>query len=415
MSKRSVAFGKLLRKYIYNPSKARRILKTGLSAEFLRRKTVAVLKNDFSSWMDYCALQVVQKAIFGKNVVWVNLLFPVEILLAFDLHPVSAEGLAGAFASMLLEDVAISKAESMGIARNMCTFHRTSLGINLLGIFPKPLFVATTNVLCDGNIPTFYTHSRLFNIKFFLLDIPRKELPSNKDYVTKQLEDFIVEIEKLLNKKFDMKKLKIILEIEKETHDILREVYQKFCEEPIKMKLYQHVNIMYSLHVNPSLVTLKAARSLLKGYPTYKNVEKRLLWLYLTPYYDNELYEIFGEKSKFAVVTSELEWDWLDWKIDTSRPLETLADKLLKNYQTGSLERRLQLIKKLALDFKVDGVIQFNHWGCKQSSGSVSLIKEELGKIGIPFLSLDGDCVDHNNQSAAQYKTKVNAFLEMIS
>ncbi len=414
MSKKSVAFGKFLRKYLDKPSKASKILKIGLSVEHSRRKLVASTKNDFLSWMDYCALEAVQKAVRGRDVAWANLFFPVELLMAFDLHPVSAEGLAGTFASMLIEDTAIAKAESYGISRNMCTFHRASLGISILKIFPKPLFVATTNVLCDGNIPTFYTHSKLHNVDFFLLDVPRQDTASNKEYILRQLESIVVEIERILKKRFQLKKLAQILQIEREAHDILREMYPRLCEEPIAMKLYQHVNVLYSLHINPSIAILKAAKSLLRDYPKYKNSKKRLLWLYLTPYYDNELYELFSEDFEFVIATSELEWDWLEWKIDTQRPLETLADKLLKNYETGSLEKRIQLIKKLVLDFKVDGVIQFNHWGCKQSSGSVFLIKDELEKLNVPFLPLDGDCVDHTNQSAAQYKTRVGAFMEMI-
>ncbi len=415
MSKKSVAFGRYLRRHIDKPTKVSKLLRLGLSAELARRKLVATIKKDFTSWMDYSALEAVQRAIKGMNVVWVNLFFPVELLMAFDLNPVSAEGLAGTFASMLLEDIAIGKSESYGISRNMCTFHRVGLGINLLKIFPKPLFVATTNVLCDGNVPTFYTHSKLYNTRFLLLDVPRNDDDSAKQYLVRQLEHLTMEIEKILNRKLDFGKLIRILEIEKEALDILREVYPALCHQPVAMKLYQHVNVLYSLHINPGESILKAAKSLFRSYPKYKNPRKRLLWLYLTPYYDNELYEIFSEDSEIVVATSELEWDWLEWKIDASKPLETLADKLLKNYETTSLEKRLELIKKLALDFKVDGVIQFNHWGCKQSLGSVTLIKEELEKLNIPFLALDGDCVDHSNQSAAQYKTRIEAFMEMIS
>jgi len=84
------------------------------------------------------------------------------------------------------------------------------------------------------------------------------------------------------------------------------------------------------------------------------------------------------------------------------------------NPEIGPLERRIKFVTQLARDFSVDAVIHFNHWGCKQSSGAVGLIKRRFEELRIPFLSLDGDCVDHTSSSIGQYKTRVEAFLEMI-
>ncbi len=413
MSKKSVGFGKILRKYLEKPLVARALLKTALNLELSRRKMVALLKNDFTSWMDYSALDAVCGAVNGRKTAWVNMFFPVEIVLAFGLNCVSAEGLSGMFASMFLEDIAIQKAEAYGISRNLCTFHRTGIGISLLNTLPEPLFVGTTNVLCDGNIPTFTTYSSLNSIPIYVIDVPRKDDQQNQLYLTKQIENLIYALENQLKRKFNYSLLQRILTAERQAFDMIREVYPKLCENPIPMELYQHVNVLYAFHLRPNQL-LRAARSLLMNKPSPANGKIRLLWLHLAPYYDNELYQIFSKNSKFMVVTSEYEWDWLYWHPDPHRPVESLAQKLLKNPQIGDLSKRIDFLTKLADDFKVHGVIHFNHWGCKQSSGSVFLLKEEFERRGIPFLSLDGDCVDHTNQSAAQYRTRIEAFLEMI-
>lgn len=414
MSKKSVGFGKVLRKYFDKPAIVKTLLKVGLNLELSRRKMLTFTKDDFTTWMDYLALDAVCAAVNGKKTAWVNMFFPVEIVSAFGLNCVSAEGLSGMFASMFLEDLAITKAEALGISRNLCTFHRTGIGISLLKILPKPLFVGTTNVLCDGNVPTFSTYSYINSVPLYVIDVPREYNKENESYVTKQLEDLIYLLENQLKRKFNYSVLQEILNKEKQAFDIIKEVYSRICESPIPMELYQHVNVLYAFHLRPNQL-LKVARTLIKWKKHANNDDKiRLLWLHLVPYYDNELYDILGNNSKFMVVTSEFEWDWLYWDPDPQRPVESLSQKLLKNPQIGDFSKRADFVTKLATDFKVQGVIHFNHWGCKQSSGSVALLKEKFEQLGIPFLSLDGDCVDHTNQSAAQYKTRIEAFLEMI-
>ncbi len=414
MSKKSVGFGKILRKHFHKPRVVEILLKVGLNLELSRRRVVAFARNDFTTWMDYFALDAVCTAVNGKKTAWVNMFFPVEIAFSFGLNCVSAEGLAGMFASMFLEDLAITKAEGFGISRNLCTFHRTGIGIALLNILPKPLFVGTTNILCDGNIPTFTTYASINSIPIHVIDVPREDNQQNRAYVTKQLENLIYSLENQLKKRFNYSALQRIITEEKQSLDIIREYYSKLCENPILMDLYQHVNVLYAFHLRPNQL-LKAARTLLKREEHATNNNRiRLLWLHLIPYYDNELYNIFSKNSRFMIATTEFEWDWLYWNPDPQRPVESLSEKLLKNPQIGDLSRRADFALRLAKDFKVKGAIHFNHWGCKQSSGSVTLLKENFEQIGIPFLSLDGDCVDHTNQSAAQYRTRIEAFLEMI-
>ena len=68
----------------------------------------------------------------------------------------------------------------------------------------------------------------------------------------------------------------------------------------------------------------------------------------------------------------------------------------------------------LADMLKPDAVIQFCHWGCKQSSGGSLLLKERMQEMGIPMLILDGDGIDRRNSHDGQIKTRLEAFLEML-
>ena len=416
MSSKSIAFGKFVRKHITNHKSFSRWMRAGIGLESSRRWLVANLKPSYTRWVDYITTKTISEALKGEKVAWVNLFFPGEILATFGLKTVSAEGLSGTLSSMHLDDIAIQKAESIGINRSLCTFHRASVGASEMNLFPAPIAVFTTNILCDGNLPTFAFHANCRKRPFFVIDVPKHISKESEEYLVKQIEDMIAELESLFKSSFDYKYFKKLISTEQETLQILRDAYRKLSHNPLRMKLYQHVNALYSLHLRGySSEFNKAVKVLSKQLDReQEQPRKRILWLHLVPYYDSELYNIFSPSSDIAVVTSELEWDSLEVDLDPEHPVRSVARKLLMNPEIGPLERRIKFVTQLARDFSVDGVIHFNHWGCKQSSGAVGLIKRRFEELRIPFLSLDGDCVDHTSSSIGQYKTRVEAFLEMI-
>ncbi len=68
----------------------------------------------------------------------------------------------------------------------------------------------------------------------------------------------------------------------------------------------------------------------------------------------------------------------------------------------------------MAKELGSDGVINFCHWGCKQSSGGAMILKDTLREADIPLLILDGDCIDRRNSHDGQIRTRFEAFAEML-
>ena len=101
--------------------------------------------------------------------------------------------------------------------------------------------------------------------------------------------------------------------------------------------------------------------------------------------------------------------------LDTDHPLEALATKMLNNLYNGPYERKASMVTKLARDMHADGVINFCHWGCKQSSGGVFQLREALREADIPLLVIDGDGMDRRNSHDGQIKTRLEAFLEVVN
>ena len=64
---------------------------------------------------------------------------------------------------------------------------------------------------------------------------------------------------------------------------------------------------------------------------------------------------------------------------------------MILNIYNGPYERKVEMIRHLVKEFQSDAVIHFCHWGCKQSSGGVMLLKEAMREENVPMLILDGD------------------------
>ena len=101
-------------------------------------------------------------------------------------------------------------------------------------------------------------------------------------------------------------------------------------------------------------------------------------------------------------------------EMDETKPFHALAKKIIRNLYNGSYSHKAEMVGMLAGTLKPDAVIQFCHWGCKQSSGGSLLLKEKMQEMEIPMLILDGDGIDRRNSHDGQIKTRLEAFLEML-
>lgn len=415
MSKKSVGFGNFLRRYIDDPIKLRRFLMAGMGFEDFRRKHSVDRQNRFINGINYLAVDEVFKALKGINSVWVNLMAPSEILIAAGLNPVAAEGISGTLCSMHLEDQAMLLSAAQGISQSMCTFHRSSAGTALWGVFPPPKFTLTTSMLCDGNSGTFGFIAKTYGVPAFFIDVPRGRKKEYVPYVENQLKELISFVEDITGSKYPMDKLSEILEIEEKSRVNMENARMLLKENPLPLQLYEQLNATYVLHTLQGDSRLARAIEDLRRDTAVakKKPVKKVLWLHIPPYYDNELFDLFSPESDVWAVSDELWWDWLH-PLDPKNPLKSLAEKLVYNVQNGTVQERAEFAISLARDLEVDGAVHFSHWGCRQASGAVGYMKTRFSREDIPFLALDGDCVDHSSGSEGQYSTRVKAFFEML-
>ena len=100
--------------------------------------------------------------------------------------------------------------------------------------------------------------------------------------------------------------------------------------------------------------------------------------------------------------------------LDVQHPLKALARKMILNIYNGPNSRKVGAVEDMVRKYKPDGVVQFAHWGCRQSAGGAMELKERMKELGVPMLVLDGDAIDRRNSPDGQIRTRFEAFLEVI-
>lgn len=351
----------------------------------------------------------------SESYVWGNIFSPCEITQCFGLRTLSIECLACYLSGYHLEDYFIDYAQNTGIAPTLCSYHKTFVGAIDSDAVPVPQYAVTTSLSCDGNLNTFRYLEKKRGVPFTFLDVPYGDDEASVEYLAGQLEEFTAELERRFGRRFEEDKLKEALRIENETRKELMRFFQLQSEYYYPGELISHLYMMMGMHLligtQEFLDLIKYMIEEIKTYPKYEG--KKILWVHLLPFYQESLNQCFNRSQDYQIIASDIILDSVE-ELDPEKPFHSLAKKIIRNMYNGSYSHKAQMVGQLADTLKPDAVIQFCHWGCKQSSGGSVLLKEEMQKKGIPMLILDGDGIDKRNSHDGQIKTRLEAFLEML-
>jgi len=392
-------------------------LRVLLPAEFLRRHLNPRGWNQAQKILERAVVRRILLALYyPRRTVWVNLFAPVEILHAMGLNPLFLEGMAALASGAGLERPLLQQAEALGLARTVCSYHRVLVGMGHLGLFPTPAAILTTTTLCDNNTQSFEFLADHLGVPFFLLDVPYEQSPQAIRYLAAQLRNLVSLLERITRRRLLLPTFEEVIRRVNQTRQYMLRFYQARQLKKPDGTLGGYFNHLFASH---NLLGSKAALFYFKKlcremeeYPELPLQSVRLLWLHLAPHFNDDIFDWISRKG--GVIVYE-EMNQIYWEeMDPASPFESVAKRLIANYGNGGVSHRIDRLRRLIRDFRVDGVIHFSHWGCRQSSGHIGLLKRAIEKEGVFFLNLDGDCVDSENYSPGQIKTRLEGFLEMV-
>jgi benzoyl-CoA reductase/2-hydroxyglutaryl-CoA dehydratase subunit BcrC/BadD/HgdB len=355
-----------------------------------------------------------------RPVVWANIYTPAELIWAWGGIPFFPEAAAAVAASLGWSVHFLKTAEGAWFSTDLCSFHRCALGMALEKILPRPDLVIATNNLCDGAAKFLEIAAGIYGCPYFLLSVPYTDSPQSRAWLAEDILALQREVKKLLPARQEEIARVIAYVNTTRKHMVAVNNLRRSLPSPWRGSeaLTQVIVFFNALGTGEGLSFYRSLEKVLgyrvaKGLPAVPDQRKRLLWLHFKPFYPNPLLDLveIGHRAVLAFEeVSEVFWE----EIPQSDYAGGIAAKILANPLWGPAERRVKLVIDLARAYRVDGVIHFAHWGCRQSTGSVHLLRTALGREGIPFLNLDGDCIDPRNYMEGQTATRIEGFLEML-
>ncbi|CUP09685.1 2-hydroxyglutaryl-CoA dehydratase subunit D [Clostridium baratii] len=412
-------YSDIIKSNLDKPKKVTKLLKLGYNAEYLNLKFFGDknLPKSLRYLSKLCMKYTLEPMRDPDNTAFVNVFTPTEFLHAFDIHPQLIEAYSSYISGARCEDAFIDVAESNGISDSLCSYHKTFIGSAIKGVIKKPRFAITTSTACDGNINTFRCVSNIYNIDNFIIDVPYEYSKEAEMYVKGQLHEMVTFIEDNMKKKLDENRLKEIILNENKSikyyKNYLEILKTKYFPNTLTTEMFKVFATHPGMGREDSLKFFEMLLEDINNYPT-KEAKNRILWVHLLPFYSESIKEYLDLNEDYQLIMSDMNGDYLK-ELDVNDPYSSIAKKIILNSFNGPYERRGNNILNLAKDLNVDGVINFCHFGCKQSSGGSLILKDILNENNIPLLNIDGDAVDRRNSQEGQNKTRLEAFFEILN
>lgn len=361
----------------------------------------------------------------SKPLVWRNLFFPTEILNAFDCRIRTLETYAALFgrrAQTVKE--ALGHAAQKGYDQQTCSFLRILEGIQL----EQPDFAVSTSQPCQQAERVFEDLVRDYGIpeRLFSLHTPiSSRTPNAVEVIADGLAEAIYQMEKAFGRRLDPGRLEEACVLSNEAAEYGRKCNELRWTSP---PLIRGSEAVYNAAVFSQLWGTKEFVEIQKQLLEELRMKKewaekrysiddthRLLWLHLPPFYDTHHLDYLEDQCNAPIVFEEtnfIGWDALDPK----DPLRSLAAKLL---QTGFLDPalRIEYVKKAVPAAKFTGCVLYTHgFGrCSLADRSFSKhLRESLEEIGVPLLTLEGDCMDASIDPCSTV-TKIASFVEALN
>jgi benzoyl-CoA reductase/2-hydroxyglutaryl-CoA dehydratase subunit BcrC/BadD/HgdB len=367
----------------------------------------------------------------GEKVGWCASNFPQELTTTLGVKVVYPENQAAAIAAKGGGLKHCEHAEGMGYSNDICAYAR----INLAFMdwkkceemdMPQPDFVLCCNNICNCMIKWYESIARELDIPFILLDAPfNTDYETDDDtveYMWGQFQHAVRQLEEITGKRWSEERFKEVQEISLRTSRAWLKAAE-FCKyEPSPLNgfdLFNHMAVAVCARGTPEAADAfeKLAEeyeaAVKNGTSTYKGEQKfRVLfegiacWPYLratsTPLREN------GVNVTATVYATAFGLLYDDPK------------GMMRAYtyvpNCVSMERAADMRVNVGKKNGIDGAVIHNNRSCKLWSSMMPEITRRIEKeLNIPTITFDGDQADPRNFSEEQYKTRVEALVEVMA
>jgi benzoyl-CoA reductase/2-hydroxyglutaryl-CoA dehydratase subunit BcrC/BadD/HgdB len=368
----------------------------------------------------------------GAPIAWVTVFSPVELLYALGMYPIAPEHF-GAMCSArgaILEYLEL--AESEGYSQNVCSYSRGCLGYVLKGLngpMPPPDILVTFRNSCDVYVKWWQSVQRHLNsnIPLFIGEAPyvlsEEDLQNYVlDFVVKQLQQIIDLAQDRFGLKFNVERLVNTVKLSDKASELWLKTLKLRGKIPCPLGGRDSASNIFPLVVlQGTKQAIPFYEELLKEVEAkversegvLENERYRLMFDGIWLWYAFDLIKYFEDKG--AVFVYEPYSEAWAYRLDPSKPMESIARKILEMGLNIDIDLRMKRFERNIQESEVDGAVIFCNRSCKSWATPQIVTAEILNdKLGIPTMLFEADMADPRSYSEAQVKNRIDAFLEVL-
>jgi len=370
----------------------------------------------------------------AKPVAWVTSGAPVEILRPFDFYTIYPENHGALCGAQKMGPELCAIAEEHGYHQDLCSYARIDLGVFFsgktpVGNLPKPDLLLASNNICQTVVYWYKALAHALKIPLLLFDTPYhfEEMTENDlAYMVGQLEEMIPVLERVSGKSYDPQTFQAVLRLGKASAMAWGEVLATMKARPAPMTIFDafvHLAPIVSLRGLP--VALAYYQTLLtelqervaRGIGAIKNERKRLMWDNIAIWYKlRDHAHLFAERGmNFVTATYTNAWAETISHMDELDPMRSLAKAYSLVILNNNLNHRLELMKRLITEYRVDGLVIHSARSCKPYSvGQYDIKRLLMDQLSLPSVIIEADIADSRAYSEEQTRTRLEAFFEAL-
>lgn len=373
-----------------------------------------------------------------------------EVLKTFDLPVVFPEINSLQTAVRRVAHEYLAEAEDYGYSPDICGYVKADVAVQLrggehpMGKVPKPSLAVLTNA-CNTYIKWAEFWERTHKIPVFTIDVPGSreadgatwqgdpDFENDRRYVEAQLKELIELCEKVTGKKFDIDKLREVLEHANGISRGWKRVLELNKSRPSLFNALTDGTIY--------LGVANGFRGTKEGADYFDDLVEEMEYkaahgigtlteeLYRLAFVGVPCYPIFRRFNELftewqgTFVNSTYLWfasggTNVGFEYDTSKPIESLAEGVLISVRDAmdAMFHQDRVLAHMVDDFAIDGVVYHPIKSCRTVSTGLADARRYLSQQrNVASLFIESDMMDRRVVSEAQMKNRIDAFFEGLA
>ena len=374
----------------------------------------------------------------GRKIAWCTSVGPAELLRAMGFEVYFPENHGAMLGATRMATDLIPLANAHGFSPDICSYLTSDIGAYLKGESPfqklglpgppkADVLVYNTNQ-CRDVKDWFQFYAREWDAPCIGIETPRAISAVNEaivQTVARQIEALIEPLEDVSGEKFDMDKLKEVVNLSRQCTELWKAVLETAAAIPAPLTFFDG-----TVHMGPAVV-LRGAPEAVEYYKLLlSELEQRIADG--VGAVEGETYRIYwegmpiwGKLKNLSMQFMELQTcvaastycnSWVFEALDPDQPFMGMARAYCDLFICRSDDYKEQYMAAMIEKFSIDGALYHDAKTCPNNSNNrYNLPKRLETKTGKPFVVINGDLNDLRLYSEEQSRTNIEAFVEQLA